>query len=234
MAAVPLTAARAGSIRVVNRDKRPLAAVAVFKGGLAAVNSAGFFRPATGTVGEIVVGTFYESVDNSAGSAGDKFADIQYPYERTIRLLDNDTVAPVVVANRERLCSVLDDHTVQLSTPAAADAGYVYDVTTEGVWVEIDGFAGGAGASGIPTLQAGTTTLVAGTKTVSGVTLTSTSRILLTMKDPGAGAITGFGAFDAPVASRNTGAGTFVINAIDDAKATITTAVCTVDYLIIG
>jgi hypothetical protein len=58
--------------------------------------------------------------------------------------------------------------------------------------------------------------------------------ILLTMKDPGAGAITGFGALDAPAASRNVGAGSFVINAIDDSKAVINTAVSTVDYLVIG
>jgi hypothetical protein len=54
------------------------------------------------------------------------------------------------------------------------------------------------------------------------------------MKDPGAGAITGMAGFDVPVASRNTSTGQFVVNAIDDSKAVIATAVCTFDYLIIG
>lgn len=85
-----------------------------------------------------------------------------------------------------------------------------------------------------PQIQAGTTTLASGTKTVSGVTLTTSSVILLSMRDPGAGEITGFGSLDAPVASRNVSAGTFVINAIDDSKNVITTQVSTVDYLIVG
>ena len=83
-------------------------------------------------------------------------------------------------------------------------------------------------------LQAGTGTLAAGTATISGVVLTASSRIVITMKDPGAGAITGMAGFDAPVASRDTSAGSFVVNAIDDAKATIATAVCTFDYVIVG
>lgn len=82
--------------------------------------------------------------------------------------------------------------------------------------------------------QGGTSTLSSGTVTISGVTLTASSRILVTMKDPGAGAITGMAGFDVPVASRDTGAGSFVVNAIDDAKAVINTAVCTFDYLIYG
>lgn len=82
--------------------------------------------------------------------------------------------------------------------------------------------------------QVGTGTLAAGTLTVTGVTLTATSRIFLTMKDPGAGAITGFADLDAPAASRDTGAGEFVVNAIDDSKAVINTAICTFDWLIVG
>ena len=83
-------------------------------------------------------------------------------------------------------------------------------------------------------IQSGTSTLATGTKSVSA-TITSTSRIIITMKDPGAGAITGFAAFDVPVGTRVVGApGTFVVNAIDDSKATIATAVCTFDWLVIN
>lgn len=83
-------------------------------------------------------------------------------------------------------------------------------------------------------LQSNVATLASGTVTVTGVQLTANSIILLSMRDPGAGALTTFIAFDAPVASRNTSTGQFVINAIDNAKATLATAVCTVDWLIIG
>lgn len=94
------------------------------------------------------------------------------------------------------------------------------------------GFNGEAAQN--PLVQRGTTTLVAGSATVTGVTLTTSSSILLSMRDPGAGAITGLGALDAPVATRNVGAGSFVINAIDDAKALIGTAISTVDWAVIG
>lgn len=232
MSAVPLTAPRGGSIRAINRDKRPLAAVKVFKGGLAAC-VAGYFKAASGDPTETVVGRFYETVDNSGGSAGDKSADVQFFRERNLFLVDNDSGAPVVVAGREGPCSFLDDHTATLYAAASGSGAIVYDVTSEGVWIEFP-FPTSPDDAGLPRIQSGTTTLVSGTKTITGVTLTSSSRILMSVKDPGAGAITGFGALDAPVASRNTSTGQFVINAIDDSKAVITTAVCTVDYLIVG
>lgn len=131
-----ITKARAGSERAVNRDKRPLQAVKVFKGGLAAVNAAGYFGPATGAANEVVVGTFYEDVDNSAGAAGAKLADILFRPERNIRLVDNDTTTPVTIAKRERLVAIVDDHTVSGDAPATGTGVRCYDVTTEGVWIE--------------------------------------------------------------------------------------------------
>lgn len=83
--------------------------------------------------------------------------------------------------------------------------------------------------------KAGTGTLSSGTATINTATITATSRIQVTMKDPGAGAITGFASFEVPVASRVVGApGSFVVNAIDDAKALIATAACTFDWVVIG
>jgi hypothetical protein len=83
--------------------------------------------------------------------------------------------------------------------------------------------------------QVGTGTLVAGVATISTATITATSRIQITMKDPGAGAITGFAGFTVPAADRAVGApGSFKVYAIDDAKATISTAVCTFDWEVVG
>ena len=85
--------------------------------------------------------------------------------------------------------------------------------------------------------QAGTGTLVAGTATVAA-TLTAASKIQISMRDPGAGALTTFIGFTTPVASRVAGVsgsgGQFVVNAIDNAKATLATAVCTFDWEVIG
>lgn len=90
-------------------------------------------------------------------------------------------------------------------------------------------------ASSANSLQFGTGTLVAGEATIATATITATSRILVAMKDPGAGAITGFAAFDVPVADRVVGApGSFKVRAIDDAKALIATAVCTFDWIKVG
>lgn len=92
----------------------------------------------------------------------------------------------------------------------------------------------GNAASAAVGFQSGTATLAAGTVTVSGVKLTASSRIVVTMKDPGAGALTGFAEFSTPAANRDASAGSFVINAIDAAKAVVATATPTVDYLIVG
>lgn len=84
----------------------------------------------------------------------------------------------------------------------------------------------------LDTMQAGTGTLVAGTATIAA-NITALSRITVSMKDPGAGAITGFAGFKVPAAARVVGApGSFDVTAIDDAKATIATAVCTFDWMV--
>lgn len=229
-----LAQARPGSIRTVKRDKRPVAAGAKgYKGGLAEVilsgANRGYYKQGDATIVGKNVGRFSADFDNTSGANGDISVEIDFEFERTITLWANDAGTAVVVGDRESACYVLDDQTVTGAVSLSV-GGSVYDVTSEGVWVE----ARSAGAAGTPRIQKGTSTLIAGTKTVTGVSLTSTSVILLTMRDPGAGAITGLGAFDAPVASRNTSTGQFVVNAIDDSKALISSAVCTFDYVIVG
>jgi|SRR6185295_2308313 len=236
-----LTTVRVGSlVREVTRDKRPLAAGAkVYQGALAVAiisgTSRGYYKQGAAGEVSVAVGRFTETVDNTGGLDGAVSAEIHFFRERHLFLLDNDTGTALTVADRESACWVLDDHTVTGASASNGEAGRVYDVTSEGVWVEI-------GQSppqelSVPNIQTGTSTLVSGTKTITGVTLTSTSRITATMKDPGSGAITGFAALDIPVGSRTAGAagtGSFVVNAIDDSKAVITTAVSTFDWQIVG
>lgn len=234
MAASPLTKPRPGSRRLINRDVRPLAAGAkVLRGSAVACwlsgAKAGFYDAAQ--AGDIVVvGIARADVDNTAGANGDLSVEIDFLKDRWLYLLDNDTTTAVVVADRESLCYALDDHTATATSAGNGSSGVVYDVTTEGVWVELRAAAPQDQAD-IPNVQAGTSTLVAGTKSVAAV-LTATSRIFVTMKDPGAGAITGMSALDVPVGTRSGAA--FVVNAIDATKATIATAVCTFDWLVIG
>lgn len=233
MPATPLTKARAASIRKLDFDKLPMqAGVKAFRRGLAACK-AGYYGPATGDPTEVIVGTFYEDKDNSAGGAGAQKANVEFFRPRRLMLLDNDAAALLTVAQREQPCSVLDDHTATQFSPGAGSSAIVYDVTSEGVWVEFV-FPSSPDDAGVPPIQRGTSTLVAGTKTITGVKLTANSQIFVTMKDPGAGVLTSFAGFAVPAASRNVGTGQFVINAIDDTKATLATAVCTFDYVIIG
>lgn len=77
----------------------------------------------------------------------------------------------------------------------------------------------------------GVATLVNGSATVAPGPFSATAVILVTMRDPGAGAITDMAGFDVPVATRNP-AGTFQVNAINGAKAVIATAVCTFDWVV--
>lgn len=228
MPASPLTKAASRPAKTVKEERRPLAAnVKCWKGGRVAYKN-GFVVVSSGASDEVATNAiFKESVDNTGGADGAKLANIEHAHERLIRLYDNDSGAPCVVAGRETPCSILDDHTVTLFT--GVPGGIIYDVTSEGVWVEELASSGAQPASRV---QSGTTTLVAGTKTVTGVVLGTNSRIILTMKDPGAGALTTFIALDAPAGSRTTSQ--FVINAIDNAKAVLATAVCTVDWLIVG
>lgn len=146
----------------------------------------------------------------------------------------DDTVHPksAIEANGGALVSTTDEN-VDLSAAAAlCDTLRKNRAVNEATLDAIMLAAMAAKSRG--STQKGTATLAAGTVTITGVVLDANSRIFLTMKDPGAGAITGFAALDAPAGTRDTGAGTFVVNAIDDAKAVINTAVCTFDWLIVG
>lgn len=49
----------------------PMAAAKIYKGALLKINAAGFLAPAAPEAGSQFAGIAYESVDNSAGAAGD-------------------------------------------------------------------------------------------------------------------------------------------------------------------
>jgi hypothetical protein len=151
-----------GSIRYISRDFRPMAAAAkIWPGALVVAFTAGgpsgYY--AQGQAGAVVAvgkatglggpqaqggmgapaGTSLTGgvVDNTAGANGALFVEVEYLNPFWIMLLDNDGTAPVVVADRESLCYVLDDHTVSHSNSGNGTAGKVYDVTSEGVWVKV-------------------------------------------------------------------------------------------------
>lgn len=128
---------RVGSVRAVTRDQRPMtAAVRAYKGALCACK-AGFYKPAVAETGARIVGRFAQTVDNTAGAAGAKNADVHFFFERDLFLLANSGTNPVTAAMRETVCYAEDDQTVGSLATGMSVAGIVYDVTAEGVWVEI-------------------------------------------------------------------------------------------------
>lgn len=133
-----LTQERVGSVREVTRDLRPMtAAVKAFKGGLACA-AAGYYKPAVAGTGARIVGRFAQTIDNAGGAAGAKNVDIHFLRERHLFLLANSGTNPVTVAMRETVCYAEDDQTVGSLATGFSVAGLVYDVTAEGVWVEIE------------------------------------------------------------------------------------------------
>ncbi len=107
--------------------------------------------------------------------------------------------------------------------------GALHAVATTGA----NGFMSSTDKVKLDSIQGGTATLVAGTVTVAA-NITASSRIPMPgITDPGAGAITGFAGFT--ITNKVVGApGSFDITAIDDAKATIITAIPVVDWVVIG
>lgn len=202
------------------------ASVKIFAGSLV-VLQAGYAKPGVTGTGLVAAGRAESTVDNSAGSDG----DLAVAVRQGVFIFANGSTS-ITQADVGADCYIVDDQTVHQTSGGGARsvAGRILGVDSQGVHVQVGMAAPAGNASTL--IQGGTTTLVAGTKTVSGVTLTANSRILVTRKTPG-GTI-GKAGLDAPSASRDTSAGTFVINAIDDDKSTSVLDTSTVDWLIFG
>lgn len=111
------------------------AAKTVYKGGLVAVlQSTGYAQAAGDTSGTVVVGVAHETVDNSAGSAGDKSVRVEktgvYQFSKT----------GAVITDVSKLVYVSDDQTVSVSaTTNSIPCGYVASlVDSSHVAVRID------------------------------------------------------------------------------------------------
>jgi hypothetical protein len=118
-----------------NRHRtRKLAAVKCYKGGLAAVNAAGYLTPATDTAGLVVVGVFEETVDNSAGVAG----DLSAAYITGVEVELDNAAGAIVQGTLKAVVS--DDHSVTTAAVAVNDiaVGNVTEFTAASAWVFID------------------------------------------------------------------------------------------------
>jgi hypothetical protein len=146
----------------------------------------------------------------------------------------------IVAGDVGKVAYILDDQTVTKGNSGQSPAGIIVGFdSSRGVCVRTSvelsqALALGVGAEPAATIQTGTGALVAGTLTISSVTITASSRIFVTRKDP-AGTL-GTDGLDVPVAGRTVGAGTgsFIVNAINDNAGTGTSDTSTFDWLIVG
>lgn len=108
------------------------AATTIVQGALTALDTSGNLVNASDAANLRVLGRAEETVDNSAGSAGDLTANVK----RGCFLYANSATAAVDADDKGKLCFVEDNQTVAETTTNKCKAGLVIDVTTEGVWVD--------------------------------------------------------------------------------------------------
>lgn len=100
----------------------------IYAGGLAALDSNGKAVAATPTSGAIVVGV----AQNTASSGG------KVDVKRGVFPFEVASGATITLADVKKPVYVVDDQTVTpVSSGAAIEAGKVFDVDGEGVWVEV-------------------------------------------------------------------------------------------------
>lgn len=108
------------------------AATKLFAGTLAATNAAGNLVPASDTAGLKVMGRVEETVDNSAGAAGDLRANIG----RGVYKFNNSATAAVDPDDIGKAALVEDDNTVAETTTNSIKAGLILEVESDGVWID--------------------------------------------------------------------------------------------------
>ena len=116
-------------------DRRfPVAAGAtIYKGALVAFNAAGYVVPGTTATTLTPLGRAEQTVDNTGGADGDVSVDIRsgvFPW-------DNDGTDTVDLTHVGSPAYIVDDQTVASTdgTGTRSEAGTIFDVDADGVWV---------------------------------------------------------------------------------------------------
>lgn len=110
------------------------AATKIYMGSLVAKNAAGYCVPASDAAALRVVGVALETVDNTAGAAGDKNVHLL----TGVFKLGNAGGA-IVQASKHALAYVADDNSVTTAAVAVNDviAGLVDSIDSDGVWLSV-------------------------------------------------------------------------------------------------
>jgi hypothetical protein len=172
---------------IPQRIGRGAAADILYKGGMAAINAAGYLAPAGVAATDFVVGRFCSTVDNSGGSAGDLNAEAEMG---VFRWTNGDSSTDAHAGDR---VFAVDDQTVSKDDNGGTRpyAGVIVDVDAAGVWVlqglfmlgaEADVAALEAKTAAVALFQTAGGTFVSGTATIaSGITVTADTDAFVVM-----------------------------------------------------
>jgi hypothetical protein len=124
------TPAREGVLLVL-----PVAAsMTCYAGGIAVLDG-GYARPGRVSTTDVAIGRFDQTVDNSAGLAGDKTVTVSRGKAYQWKNSGTDALDQSHVGGP---CYVEDDETVCATATGKIQAGRVLDIDTSGVWVLMD------------------------------------------------------------------------------------------------
>lgn len=133
-----LSAARNTTMRQPGiRSGLMAASVIAYAGALLMRNAAGYVTKGAAATGSVGIGRAEETVDNSAGSAGDERVDFR---EGTFLFANSASSDEITIAQIGDVCWIVDDQTVAKTdgSGARSPAGFVADVDAQGVWVRFD------------------------------------------------------------------------------------------------
>lgn len=131
---VALTKDRNTAQRQGDEFNHPVAAAKkIHAGSLVVLDAARNAAPGLVATGLVAAGRAQETVDNSAGSAGDKTVQVR---KGTFSFANDGTIAQVDIGGT---AYIVDDQTVadNNGTSTRSAAGEIVDVDADGVWVKI-------------------------------------------------------------------------------------------------
>jgi len=111
------------------------AAKKIYAGSIVARDANGYATPGATATTLLAVGRAEEYVDNSGGSAGDKTVKISRGVFQFANSAGGDEITAADIGKE---CYIVDDQTVAKTngTSTRSVAGRVYDVDTNGVWID--------------------------------------------------------------------------------------------------
>lgn len=109
------------------------ASTKIYQGAIVCDNGSGYAVKGTATTGLIAVGRAEQTVDNSAGSAG----DLSVPVKRGVFKYANSAGDALAIGDRYSLVYIEDDQTVCKTGTGKSIAGVMIDIDGDNIWVAV-------------------------------------------------------------------------------------------------